>query len=94
MEKTRKYLVIDQAEYGDEFVEAYDTLAEANTAAQYQWSCLTWREKETRHIYVVHVENSSDYLNEWAFGDGTVDYTAFHSADTGSGYFDSGMAEE
>lgn len=87
----RKFLVIDQNKYGDENIEVCGTLEEANKEAEYQWSHLTRNEQKIRHIFVAHVEDSADYLNDWAFDedDGTVDYTAYHSTDTGDGYFDS-----
>lgn len=85
----RKYLVIDVKKYGDQDVDVFDTLAEANADAEYQWNHLTRQEKKERHIFVGHVEDRKEYLNDWAFEDGEVDYAAYHSTDTEEGYFDS-----
>lgn len=42
----RKYLVIDQKKYGDEYIDVHDTLEDANTDAEYQWDHLTRNEKK------------------------------------------------
>lgn len=90
----RKYLVIDQKKYGDEYIEVHDTLEDANTDAEYQWDHLTRNEKKEHHIFVAHVEDSDNYLNDWAFEDDEVDWTAYHSLDTEEGYFDSDKESE
>lgn len=92
----RKYLVIDRKKHGDEFLTVCDTLEEANKEASFQWGHLTPREKKERHIYVAHVENTAEYLHDWAFDeeDGKVDFGAFHSTDCEKGYFDSTQEKE
>ena len=85
----KKFLVIDQNKYGDEYIEAFDTLEEANEEAECQWDHLTRREQKDRYIFVGHVEDTEEYLNDWAFEDDEVDWTAYHSVDTDEGYFDS-----
>lgn len=96
MKKVRKYLVIDQRKHGDEFLTVCDTLEEANKEASSQWGYLTPREKKDRRIFVAHVENTEEYLNDWAFDeeDGKVDFCAFHSTDSAEGYFDSAEEKE
>lgn len=85
----KKYLVIDENKHGDTFSEVFDTMEEANEEAECQWDHLTRREQKDRHIFVGHVEDKEEYLNDWAFEDGEVDWTAYHSVDTGEGYFNS-----
>lgn len=85
----RKYLVIDENKYGDTFSEVYDTLEEANEEAEYQWDHLTRREQKDRHIFVGHVEDTKEYLDDWAFEEDEVDYNCYHSVDTDEGYFNS-----
>lgn len=92
----RKFIVIDETKTGgDVFTTLCDTLKEANVEGEYQWSHLTSREKKNRHIYVGHVEDTEEYLNDWAFDeDGEVDFEAYHSLGIEDGYFDSENSEE
>lgn len=86
----RKYLVIDQEEHGDMWEDIFDTLDEANAAAESDWRYLTRNERKNRRIFVAHIEDTEDYLNSSAFDeDGSVDFHDWHSCDTEENYFDS-----
>ena len=60
----KKYMVLDDTERGngDQFVEYYDTLREANAEAMGAWDYLTDREKESRHIRVGWVERDGSFI--------------------------------
>lgn len=86
--KEKKYLVV----YGDainEFVEAYDTLEEANDAADTQWYRYTPQEKKKCFVRVGYV--TEKMLSPGAFDeDGNVkDWTAYWELEAEDGFFDS-----
>lgn len=88
----RRYIVVDEPREGfggDIRQDVYDSLDEANKAADLDWWYLTASEKRKRHIYVgvVRLED----LNEWAFDEdtGAIDWAAFHSISYDETMFDS-----
>lgn len=87
-----RYIVVDEPKKGfggDVFQDVYDSLDEANKAAELEWGYLTAFEKRKRHIYVgvVRLED----LNEWAIDEdtGAIDWAAFHSISYDVMMFDS-----
>lgn len=83
----KKYLVIDTpvGNTGDEFVEAFETLEDANKAAEQQWNHLTKNEQKHRHVLVGIVTKKDLY-------DDDEDWTAYHSYNTADDTFNSERA--
>lgn len=92
----KKYIVLDEMKAGDTFEAVHDTLEAANRDAAEQWAGLTRVERKRRRISVVVV--TEEDLTDWAIQeDGSIDWTAYHSADSDDSCFDSarqGSAEE
>lgn len=92
-----KYIVVDEPKNGfggDQFEDVYDSLDEANKAADLAWWYLTAFEKRKRHIYVgvIRLED----LNEWAIDEdtGAIDWAAFHSISYDDTMFDSNRIKD
>lgn len=69
----KRYLVIDQCSYGDEFEDVFKTFDEANSEAKYYWHIRTRHEKEDYAkggaLYVSEVNEddarNSDLFDDW-----------------------------
>lgn len=89
----KKYIVIEEKCNGslrDEFLAVFDTLEDANYDAEAKWNYLTAGEQKKQRVRVVFVEDSTDFLEDDAFGeDGKVDFTLYHSTGFEPNGFDS-----
>ena len=92
----RKYLVINEYNGGDTEVYVFDSLEAANKEADRLWDHLTDREKRKEHIFVAHVEDTKQFLDDYAWDEeeGTVDFRCYHSCDWDEGYFNSETIRE
>lgn len=77
-----KYFVVDEAiRGGDTFIDMFDSLEEANKAAEHDWNHLTSGEQRKRHIFVAWV--TPDMLTD------EDDWDSWHSLDFDDRCFDS-----
>ncbi len=91
--KNKKYIVITELP-GNEFLDFFDTFAEAQSEAKSEWKSLSKFEKKEQHIYVARVYE--DYLEDraWIDKDGNIsttvqDWEWFKGLDIPSRGFDS-----
>lgn len=84
----KKFLMIKENGNNDT-VAVYDTLEEANEAADTAWYYLTAQEKKKNHVYTAYV--TEEMLAPYAFEDGELDWTAYWNCnqEEGTFYFDS-----
>lgn len=88
----KRYLVITQIHNGDEFVEVFEKMSEANEAAKREWNYLTRWEKQDHHVFVAMVTRED--LPDWAIeededGNVEIDWECYHSCNVNKLYFDS-----
>lgn len=84
----RKYIMIQ--DYGDMDLSVFDDLDKANDAAELSWKCLSERDRKHQRIYVVSVENTTKYFNQWELDDPEeFSWGSFHSADQTEKMWDS-----
>lgn len=84
----KKYLVISGDEV-NEYIDVYDSLEDANSAAETKWNNYTTQEKKKGHVYVGYV--TEEMLAPYAFDEnGDVeDWTAYWDIDAKDNFFDS-----
>lgn len=92
----RKYLSIsvgynykNNCERGDEFIEYFNTLEEANDYAEKDWKHLTASEKAKNRVYVAYVENTSDFYDITDIDDEDFSWSDFCALGKPEGAFDS-----
>ncbi len=75
----RKYLVIEENKNGagDIWVEVFDDVERARTAARTIWDHLTDCEKKRRTVTIADV--TEDDLADFAFDDGEIDWTCYEN---------------
>lgn len=89
----QRYLVLDDPKNdGDSFSEVYETLEEANAAAERAWSYKTANERSHRRIHVALVRR--EWLEDYAVDEdtGAISWECFSQYDTPDGAFDSDKA--